>query len=273
MVRVARRLDAALAGQVLVRGELRWPNLGGTDLAGAAVVGNATHGKHLLTRLADGRTLHTHLRMEGRWRIVRTADLAPHGTSRADRSPQVRAVLATARWTCLGFDLGLMDLLPTRDEHLVIGHLGPDVLAPDLDAPAAAGRILAQGARGIGEVLLDQTVVAGLGTIYMTETLWAHRLWPWAPAGELGDDVAEGLVRTSRALMLRSVGARTPTATGDVRRTSNVFGRERRPCPRCGTPVARAEVGTAPTARRVFYCPSCQRAVPSPGGQPLTSVP
>jgi endonuclease-8 len=153
-----------------------------------------------------------------------------------------------------------MDLVPTRDEHLVIGHLGPDVLAPELDVAAAGGRILAEGARGIGEVLLDQTVVAGLGTIYMTETLWAHRVWPWAPAGELGDDVAEGLVRTSRALMLRSVEARTPTATGDVRRTSNVFGRERRPCPRCGTPVVRAEVGTAPTARRVFYCPSCQRA-------------
>ena len=259
VVRVARRLDAALAGQVLVRGELRWPNLGGTDLSGALVVGNATHGKHLLTRLADGRTLHTHLRMEGRWRVVSTADLAPGGRSRADRSPQVRAVLATARWTCLGVDLGMMDLVPTRDERLVIGHLGPDVLAPDLDVTAAAERILAQGPRGIGEVLLDQSVVAGLGTIYMTETLWAHRVWPWAAAGELGSTAAD-LVSTARRLMLRSVAARTPTATGDVRRTSNVYGRERRSCPRCGARVVRSEVGAAPTARQVFYCPVCQAA-------------
>jgi endonuclease VIII len=259
VVRVARRLDAALAGQVLVRGELRWPNLGGTDLAGATVSGNATHGKHLLTRLADGRTLHTHLRMEGRWRVVSTRDLGPGGTSRADRSPQVRAVLATARWTCLGFDLGMVDLVPTRDERLVIGHLGPDVLAPDLDVAVAAARILAQGARGIGEVLLDQTVVAGLGTIYMTETLWAHSVWPWAAAGGLGD-VAADLVRTSRRLMQRSVASRTPTATGDVRRTSNVYGRERRPCPRCGTAVVRSEVGRAPSARQVYYCPACQAA-------------
>lgn len=257
VLRVARRLDAALAGEVLTRGELRWPTLGGTDLAGTTVVGTGTHGKHLLTRLADGRTLHTHLRMEGRWRVIATSDLAPAGPSRADRSPQVRAVLATGRWTCLGLDLGMVDLVPTRDEHLVTGHLGPDVLAPDLDVAAAAARVLAEGPRGIGEVLLDQTVVAGLGTIYMAETLWAHRVWPWAAAGELGD-VAADLVRTSRRLMLRSVAARTPTATGDVRGTSNVYGRECRPCPRCGARVLRSQVGTAPTARQVFYCPVCQ---------------
>lgn len=258
VARVARRLDLALAGRVLVRGEMRWPNLGGTDLAGVAVVGNAPVGKHLLTRLDDGRTLHTHLRMEGRWRLVRTAELGPGGSSRADRSPQVRAVLATEQWTCLGYDLGMMDLVPTRDEHLVVGHLGPDVLAEDLDVAAAAARIVAQGDRGIGETLLDQTVVAGLGTIYMAETLWLNRVWPWAPAGGLGT-VADDLVRTARRIMQRSVAARTPTATGDLRRTSNVHSRERMPCPRCGTPIVRSEVGRAPTARQVFYCPACQR--------------
>ncbi|MPV39012.1 Fpg/Nei family DNA glycosylase [Georgenia subflava] len=258
VVRVARRLDAALAGQVLVRGELRWPDLGGVDLAGVGVVANATYGKHLLTRLADGRTLHTHLRMEGRWRLVRTADLAPAGPSRADRSPQVRAVLATERWTCLGLELGLMDLVPTAEEDRLLGHLGPDVLGADLDVAAATDRILAQGGRGIGEVLLDQRVVAGLGTIFMTETLWAHRISPWAPAGSLGQSAAD-LVRTARSLLLRSVAARQPgTTTDDPRRPTNVYGRDRRPCPRCGAPVARGEVGRAPTTRRVFFCPRCQ---------------
>ena len=256
VLRVARRLDAALAGQVLVRGELRWPDLGGVDLAGVGVVGHGTYGKHLLTRLGDGRTLHTHLRMEGRWRLVRTWELTA-GAGRADRSPQVRAVLAAERWTCLGIDLGMMDLLRTRDEEGFLAHLGPDVLAPDVDLTEAAARILAQGDRGIGEVLLDQTVVAGLGTIYMAETLWAHRVWPWRPAGTLGDTAGE-LATTARRLMLRSARARTPTATGDARRRTNVHGRERQPCSRCGTPVARAEVGRAPTARSAYYCPSCQ---------------
>ncbi|UNX55935.1 Fpg/Nei family DNA glycosylase [Georgenia sp. TF02-10] len=257
VLRVARRLDAALAGQRLVRGELRWPDLGGTDLAGVGVRGHGTHGKHLLTRLTDGRTLHTHLRMEGRWQVLRTGDLAPAGRCRADRSPQVRAVLATPAWTCLGIDLGLMDLVRTSEEDRLLGHLGPDVLAPGFDADAAAERLRGQGARPVAEALLDQRVVAGLGTIYTAETLWAHRLWPWTPAGELGGQAAD-LLRTARRLMLRSVAARTPTATGDLRRTSQVHGRERRPCPRCGTPVVRGTTGP-PRPRQVFYCPACQR--------------
>ncbi|WP_448071667.1 Fpg/Nei family DNA glycosylase [Georgenia yuyongxinii] len=260
VLRVARRLDAALAGQVLTRGELRWPTLGGVDLTGAVVVGHGTHGKHLLTRLDDGRTLHTHLRMDGLWRVHPTADLAA-GTSRADRSPRVRAVLGTTRWTCLGIDLGMMDLVATAEEDRLLGHLGPDVLAPDLDAAAAAARILGQGERGIGEVLLDQTVVAGLGTIYMAESLWAQRVSPWAPAGALGPTAVD-LVTTARRLMLRSAAARVPTATGDARRSTNVHGRERRSCPRCGTPIRRAEVGRPPTARRVYWCPRCQPGEP-----------
>lgn len=262
VVRVARRLDAALAGQVLARAELRWPDLGGVDLVGSRVLGHATAGKHLLTRLDDGRTLHTHLRMDGLWRIVRTGDLAA-GTSRADRSHRVRAVLGTSAWTALGIDLGLMDLVPTAEEHRVVGHLGPDVLGADLDVADAGRRILDQGDRDVGEVLLDQRVVAGLGTIYMAESLWAHRISPWTPAGDL-DGAAADVVATARALMLRSVAARTPRATDDPRRSTNVHGRDRRPCPRCGTPVALGEVGRAPTARRAFYCPRCQ---PVPAGR------
>lgn len=259
VVRVARRLDAALAGQRLTRAELRWPDLGGTDLTGAVVVGHGTYGKHLLTRLEDGRTLHTHLRMEGRWRLIRTADISS-GRNRADRSPYVRAILGTDRWTALGFDLGMMDLLATEAESRILGHLGPDVLAASLDADAAAARILAQETRPIAEALLDQTVLAGLGTIYTAETLWGHRIWPWAPSSSVGE-LAPELVLTARRLMQRSADARTPTATGDERRTSNVHDRERRPCPRCGTPVRRAMAGPAPWERPIFFCPACQ----SPG--------
>ncbi|MDD9206709.1 Fpg/Nei family DNA glycosylase [Georgenia sp. 10Sc9-8] len=257
LVRVARRLDAALVGQILVRGQLRWPTLGGTDLAGAVVVGNLTHGKHLLTRLADGRTLHTHLRMDGSWRVVRSADLAPGGPSRADRSPWVRAVLATPRWTCLGLRLGMMELVPTRDEPRLLAHLGPDVLAPDLDLAQAGARLRAEGTRPVGEVLLDQTVLAGLGTIYMAESLWAARVWPWTPAQDVPD--AEGLVRRARQLMQRSIDASSPTATGDRRRTTAVHQRDRRPCPRCGTVVARATIGRPSVDRPVYWCPDCQR--------------
>lgn len=256
LVRVARRLDAALAGKRLLRGELRWPSLGAVDLAGTVVLGTATYGKHLLTRFDDGRTLHTHLRMDGLWRVYRTSDLAPNGPRRADRSPDVRAVLTEETWTCLGFLLGMMDLVPTAEEDRLLAHLGPDLLGADLDVPAAAARIRAEGARPIAEVLLDQRVVAGMGTIYVAETLWALRTWPWAPAE--GVD-AEAIARTGRDLMQRSVDARTPTATGDPRRPSHVHGRDRRPCHRCGTPIRTGRAGTPPNDRPVYWCPRCQR--------------
>jgi len=253
VLRVARRMDAVLAGQQLVRGELRWGRLGDTDLAGRVVLGNQPVGKHLLTRLDDGRTLHTHLRMDGSWWITRA------GQERgADRSPRVRAVLGTERWTCVGRLLGMVDLVRTRDEHLLIGHLGPDLLADGVDLAECGERVRAQGERPIGAVLLDQTVVAGIGTLYLAESLWAHRVHPLRPARDVEE--AQALCTTARALMLRSADAPLPTATGESApgRTSHVHGRRGRPCRRCGTPIAELRVGPPGQERPAFYCPTCQ---------------
>ena len=253
VLRVARRLDAALAGQVLTRGELRWGELGGTDLAGAVVVGNVPVGKHLLTRLADGRTLHTHLRMDGHWRI------AAAGQERgADRSWRVRVVLGTHRWTCLGRELGMVDLVATRDEQRLVGHLGPDLLADDVDLDLCGQRVRAGGERPVGAVLLDQRVVCGIGTIYLAESLWAHRIHPLRPAREVSE--AHEVCATVRRLMLRSADAPLPTATGhgERGRTTHVHGREGRACRRCGTPIAVVEVGPPGQLRPAFFCPTCQ---------------
>jgi len=253
VLRVARRMDAALAGQRLVRGELRWGRLGDTELAGAVVLGNHPVGKHLLTRLDDGRTLHTHLRMDGSWWITRAGE-----ERGADRAHRVRAVLGTERWTCIGRLLGMVDLVRTRDEHLVVGHLGPDLLADDVNLEACGERVRAQGERPIGAVLLDQTVVAGIGTLYLAESLWAHHVHPLRPAR----DVTEPVCATARHLMLRSADAPLPTATGETGpgRDKHVHGRERLPCRRCGTQIARTEVGPPGQERPAFYCPGCQPA-------------
>lgn len=250
----AGKLDAALAGRVLSRGELRWGSLGDVSLAGATVLRTSTIGKHLLTRLDDGRTLRTHLRMDGNWRVT-----ARGGPSRLERSPWVRVVLGTGEHTCWGVRLGMVDLVATRDEHLLIGHLGPDVLQDDADLAEAGRRIADQGERPIGEVLLDQRVVAGLGTIYMAETLWHHGIWPWTHAA--GTD-GEQLVTTARRLMLRSVASGTPTATGSVTRRSNVHERRGQECPRCAEPIRRGEIGPPDARRPVFWCPRCQAGPP-----------
>ncbi len=253
VLRVARRLDLALAGQRLVRGELRWGDLGDTDLAGVVVTGNHPVGKHLLTRLDDGRTLHTHLRMDGSWWITRAGE-----ERGADRSHRVRAVLGTDRWTCIGRSLGMLDLVRTHDEHLLVGHLGPGLLAAGVDLEECARRVRAQGDRPIGAVLLDQTGGAGIGTLSLAESLWAHRVHPLRPAR----DVTEPVCATARALMLRSADAPLPTATGETApgRTAPVPGRRGRPGRRCGTPIAELAVGPPSQERPAFFCPACQPA-------------
>jgi endonuclease-8 len=246
--RTATRLDQALGGRLLVRSDLRWPSAATVDLVGRIVIGTAPYGKHLLTRFDDGRTLHTHLRMDGSWRIERT------GTPSARAGGQlVRAVLGGEVWTAVGQRLGMLDVVATRDEHTLIGHLGPDILAADFPTAGLAEAKRRWECRGTSpacDVLLDQTVVAGIGTIWMAESLFARRTCPWTPADQV-DAVA--VLGSARELMVRSVMAR-----GEVQR--RVHGRSHQPCRRCGTPIAVGIARRPPHERPVFYCPTCQRA-------------
>lgn len=251
--RTAERLDRALTGRVVIRSELRWPTVGGVDLAGRVVLGTRSLGKHLLTRFDDGQTLHTHLRMDGSWRVRETRD--------GDRpGPDARVCLVNAEWTAVGLRLGMVDLLRTRDEDRLLAHLGPDVLDPGWDRERAVRNLLAQGDRTIGESLLDQRVVAGLGTIYLAESLWARRVSPWAPVSRV-DDVG-AVLDAARLLMQRSVAAdvRLERRAGSSALTRKAYGREREPCPRCGTAISRGRVGSPPQDRDAYYCPSCQVA-------------
>jgi endonuclease-8 len=193
--------------------------------------------------------------MEGSWRVE------PTGSPRVRAAdPFVRAVLADAEWTAVGHRLGMLDVVATSREHSLTAHLGPDVLAddfPEVGLAVALGRWADRGATPVAEVLLDQTVAAGIGTIYSAESLFARRLWPWTPADRTD---AATLLMTARVLMARSVAARTPTATGDTTpgRGSQVHGRLRQPCRRCGTPVAVGQARRPPMERPIFYCPTCQ---------------
>lgn len=245
VLRTARRLDAALADRRLVRAELRWPTVAGVDLVHRTVLGTHAVGKHLLTRFDDGRTLHTHLRMDGAWRTSATRPGARFGH-------EVRVVLAAADRTAIGLRLGMVDVLRTDDERRLLGHLGPDVLDPMWDRARAVANLLAQGDRAIGESLLDQRVVAGIGTIYLAESLWPHRVSPWAPVSAVADPGA--VLDTARRLMQRSVAAPSGRPPDERR----AYGRQGEPCPRCGTPLSQGLVGAPPTARPTYFCPSCQ---------------
>lgn len=279
--RTAARLHQALAGRELLRAELRWADLGGVDLAGRTVTDVTAYGKHLLTRLAPADpsrsripsapavplTLRSHLRMDGKWVVYRTG-------SRRWPPPddhRVRAVLAGAEWTAVGLWLGMLDLLPTADEHHLLGHLGPDIMAddfPDRGLPVTLERLAAAPGRPIGAALLDQTVVAGIGTIYMSESLYARRISPWTSAGDVDAAAVLGMARRQ---LLRSLGFPVPNTTGDPRRGQEMYvhGRSGRPCRRCGSTIRVAPVGNPPRDRPAFYCPTCQPGpTPTDDGQP-----
>ncbi len=275
MLRTARRLHAAMAGRPLLRTELRWPDLGAVDLSGRSVVEVSSYGKHILMRLTGGPgagreepvTLRSHLRMEGQWRV------APPGDDHWPKfiGVSVRAVLATSEWTAIGRWLGLLDLVPTAGEATLIGHLGPDIMAdafPDHGRAESITRLAAAPSRHIGAALLDQTTVAGVGTMYMAESLFVQRISPWTPVAEV--DLG-ALLDTARRLLLRGATSALPSTTGNPRQGHNTYvhARSGRPCVRCGAVIRVAPIGPALKERTAFYCAVCQPGpTPTDDGRP-----
>ncbi|MEV5414367.1 DNA-formamidopyrimidine glycosylase family protein [Thermopolyspora sp. NPDC052614] len=252
--RTAARLRAALDGRTLTRSDFRVPRYATTDLSGRAVLTTISYGKHLLTRVEGGLTVHTHLRMDGSWRVQPAGRRLPPGDV-------VRLVLANAEHQAVGVKLGVVDVLPTGREDQVIGHLGPDLLGPNWDPAEAARRLRRRPEATIGEALLDQRNLAGIGTIWRSEALFLAGLSPWRPVGEIiGPQELEQLVSRTAWLMGLAKDRRGPVTTGDPRPGHElwVYGRDRRPCRRCGNPIVRAEMGSQPYERLIFHCPVCQ---------------
>ncbi|GFH39352.1 Fpg/Nei family DNA glycosylase [Streptomyces pacificus] len=264
--RTARKLHTALAGWTLTRSELRVPRFATADLTGREVLDVTARGKHLLTRIEGGLTLHSHLRMDGSWRVF------PGGGCRlGGPNHQIRAVLGNTGHTAVGYRLPVLELLRTRDEEKAVGHLGPDLLGPDWDPDAAVRNLLADPARPIGEALLDQRNLAGIGNVYKSELAFLAGVTPWLPVGDLPPDLPERLVATARRLLETnketfdrrttpggSVGGRggdrreNPLRPGEQRLF--VYGRRGHPCLRCGTAIRRA----GRDDRVSYWCPGCQ---------------
>ncbi|MDH2425165.1 DNA-formamidopyrimidine glycosylase family protein [Sphaerisporangium sp. TRM90804] len=253
--RTAARLRAALDGRVLVRSDFRVPRHATADLSGRAVLTTASRGKHLLTRVEGGLTVHTHLRMDGSWRVQRAGAFPRRGDV-------VRLVLVNDLWQAVGLRLGVVELAPTDQEDRMVGHLGPDLLAPGWDAgdaELAVANIARDPETTIAEALLDQRNVAGLGTIWRAETLFLSGVHPWTPVAEVRD-LTKVVALAHRLLAAGKDESGGPVTTGDRRpgRRLWAYGRAGRPCLRCGTTMAKGEIGTGPYERVVFYCPACQ---------------
>lgn len=251
--RACRRLNDVLAGRVLTRSEFRVPSLATTDLTGVAVRQVTSRGKHQLFRFGNDFTLHTHFKMDGAWKIYSQGRRWGGGPAF-----QIRAVLATGDHDVVGYRLPIVELVPTADEDTVVGHLGPDLLGPDWDLDEAVRRINAQPDRTIGEALLDQRNLAGIGTFYRAELLFLQGVHPRTPIGNLTN--LRRIVERGRLLLVANRMRAEQSTTGDLRRDRRayVFERPGQPCRRCGTPIRTEEFGSPGQERRSYWCPRCQ---------------
>jgi endonuclease-8 len=222
----------------------RWPE----RLEGRAVRAVEPHGKHLFLRFEGDLTLHSHLRMSGSWATYAEG-------SRWRRSPR-RAwlVLRANGHDVVQFDGPVLELLTesrTRFDRR-LAALGPDILAAELDTPAILRRLRADDpTRPIGDALLDQRTVAGIGNLWKVESCWRAEIDPWRPAGRVGDAEVVRILEEARPRMQQSA------SSGHQNEHRVIYGKAGRPCPRCGEPIRSR--GQGDDNRITYWCGGCQR--------------
>lgn len=245
ILRAARRIEGALAGQRLV---VSAPNprgraAGVERLDGRTLDRAEARGKHLLLHCGE-LVLHSHLGMSGGWHVYR------HGACWRKPRGAAWAVLRGERVEAVEFGGPTLRVLAAgalrRDPGLA--RLGPDILAADFDAARVVASLRSAPDRTIGEALLDQHLVAGIGNIFKSEACFAARIDPWLAVGEIGREWLDAVVQAAHDLMSASVES--------GRAESAVYKRAGRPCPRCGTTIRSRGQGDA--NRTTYWCPVCQ---------------
>jgi endonuclease-8 len=244
----ARRIGAVLTGHVPDEiatphprfGRDRWPE----RLAGRAVTAVDARGKHLFIRFEGDLVIHSHLRMTGAWRVRARGRGLPPATWIVLRRGDQEAVQTR------GPVLELMTESRTRFDQRIAG-LGPDILAPELDEARVLRRLREDDpTRPIGDALLDQRTIAGIGNFWKCEGCFEAAIDPWRPAGRVSDAEVLAIVAACRPRMQQSA------LDGRQDRFRRIYGIAGRPCPRCGT-LVRAR-GQGDDNRPTFWCPGCQ---------------
>jgi endonuclease-8 len=223
----------------------RWPE----RLAGRAVRSVDAHGKHLFLRFEGDLTIHSHLRMTGSWRVF-----APG--QRWTRSPRAAwLVLRRGGSEVVQFNGPVLELMTesrTRFDRRIAG-LGPDILAPEFDYERFLRRLREDDpTRPIGDAVLEQRTVAGIGNMWKVEACFEAGIDPWRPLGKVSDDEAVAIVDAARPRMQQSA------RDGNQDRHKRVHGRAGLPCPRCGADSLIRAKGQWDDNRLTFWCPRCQ---------------
>ena len=265
--RTARTLHRALAGRTVERFESVLPQLTRVDedmpLAGQTVDRVRAAGKHLLIEFSGGLVLRTHMRMNGSWHVYR-----PGERWRRSRG-QMRLAIHTDGFVAVAFAVPVAEFLAATalGRSPPLRTLGPDLLAAEFDADAALGRVRAEGTREIGDALLDQRAVAGIGNVYKSEVCFLCRVNPFTPVAQLSDEELGALLSTARRLLQANTRAgaagglvtrrtlRSMTGRPEADEGRWVYRRAGKPCHRCGTLIRWRRQGAH--ARSTYWCPGC----------------
>jgi endonuclease-8 len=265
LARIAVGLRPHLAGRVVVAARARLPGPQVSRVVGQRIDAVEALGKNLLIRFENGLELRTHLGLHGSWHRYRPGEPWRRPASRAVLILEVPSAVAVC------FDAPVVELFEARTEpvHHSLGQLGPDLLNPAFDAAEAHRRFRAPAtaSKEVGDVLLDQRTMAGVGNVYKSEVLFLEKVDPFAPVSSIDDEAIDRLIETSRRLLVDNTRPGAPagrTTTLDPRTGARlapsrlwVYDRDGRPCHRCGTLLRSAPQG-AELPRTTYWCPSCQ---------------
>lgn len=273
--RTAARLRHDLQAKAIVRAEARQPDLDADSLVGHGIDSVEARGKHLLMHLGDGRSVHSHMGMTGSWHVYaegqawqkpqRRAALVMHAASGDGLRPPAagngthrphderRMIVAVC------FNPKTLEVL-TADalrRHPYLRRLGPDLLAHKFACEDVMRRFRIHDVTPIGEALMNQTILSGIGNVYKSETLFAVRCNPFVPVGKLSDVQIATIVKTARELMLRNLSGypRRTRFAADGRRLW-VYNRSGERCMVCGASIRMRRQGDL--GRSTYWCPDCQ---------------
>lgn len=253
--RAATRLQSVLQGETIERAESRWLGGAASSLSGRRIDQVSARGKHLLVHLDDGRVLHSHMGMSGSWHIYRPGETWQKPAHRAAiwlECPQVCVVCFTPK---------LLELLTNTAlrRHDYLNRLGPDLLAGPRSDDEVLARFRQCNNLPIGEAVLNQTIVSGIGNVYKSELLFLLGWHPRTLVRELSDEQILKLTAMSSELMAQNLSGRPRTTRHSLDGGRfHVYHRSGEPCYRCGTTIEVIRQGDA--GRTTYFCPRCQAA-------------
>ena len=251
--RAAAVLDKTLAGKTVTGWRSPLPGFVDAKLEGHSITSVEAMGKNLLIHFDDTRAIRTHLRMTGSWHLYRAGER----WQRPER--QARLVNEAGELVAVCFNAPVVELLRAggAERHPELRALGPDLLKADFDPEEARRRLRARGDQTIGEALMVQAALAGIGNVYKSEVLFLMKTSPFARVDALPDATLDALVARAGELMARNLDGKPRTTR--VALTGGrtwVYGRSGSPCYRCRTLVKMRRQGLA--GRSTYYCPTCQ---------------